>query len=133
MPTVLIVNDDPAFLDALAQVLKMESYTIATATSCLEAVQLADTFGPEIIVSDYEMGEGDGVTFLETLRDRGLCLNVPKFLLSGADTGEIKRRLRAAGLDVPILSKAGSVDRLLQAIRGSAQAQLARPQGLSGR
>jgi CheY-like chemotaxis protein len=124
MATVLIVNDDPEFLDALAQVLKMESYTIATATNCVEALHLADTFGPEVIISDYKMGEGDGVSFLKMLRDRGLCVNAPKFLLSGADTGEIKGRLRAAGLDVPVLSKGESVDRLLQAIRGGAQASV---------
>jgi CheY-like chemotaxis protein len=122
MQTVLLVNDDPDFLEALAQVLDLEGYTIATATSCDDALQLADTLRPQVIVSDYKMGDGDGVTFLERLRDRGSCLNVPKFLLSGSNADEIRGRLRAAGLDVPILSKGDSVDRLLQAMRGSTHA-----------
>jgi CheY-like chemotaxis protein len=120
MPTVLIVNDDPDFLEVLAQVLELEDYAVVCATSCEEALRLAVTCGPQVIVSDFRMRGADGVALLEELRERKLCTDVPKFLLSGSNAAEIRRRLQAARLDVPVLSKADSVDRLVQAIRASA-------------
>jgi two-component system KDP operon response regulator KdpE len=120
MPTVLIINDDPDFLEALAQVLELEDYAVVCATSCEEALRLAVTCGPQVIVSDFRMRGADGVALLEELRERKLCTDVPKFLLSGSNAAEIRRRLQTARLDVPVLSKADSVDRLVRAIRASA-------------
>ena len=119
MRTVLIVNDDPDFLEALAQVLELENYRVASATNCDDALRLVATARPQAIISDFNMRGGDGVTLFEKLRESGLCTQVPKVLLSGSDGAEVRRRVQAAGLDIPVLNKAESVDRLLEAIRES--------------
>jgi len=117
MRTVLIVNDDPDFLDALAQVLELDNYRVASATNCDDALRLVATARPQAIISDFNMRGGDGVTLFERLQQQGLRTQVPKVLLSSSDGAEVRRRLQAAGLDIPILNKADSVDRLLDAIR----------------
>ena len=117
MRTVLIVNDDPDFLEALAQVLELDNYRVASATNCEDALRLVATAHPQAIISDFNMRGGDGVTLFETLRKRGLCTQVPKVLLSGSDGAEVRRRVQAAGLDIPVLNKTDSLDRLLDAIR----------------
>jgi CheY-like chemotaxis protein len=122
MATVLIVNDDPDFLEALSQVLELENHDVVSATSSGEALRLVASCHPQAIVSDFKMRGDDGVAFFQKLRDQRLCWDVPKFLLSGSNEAAVRSRLRAAGLDVPLLSKAESVDVLLQAIREGIQA-----------
>jgi CheY-like chemotaxis protein len=123
MATVLIVNDDPDFLEALSQVLEVENHEVVSATSCGEALRLAVTSHPQAIVSDFKMRGDDGVAFFEELRDRRLCSDVPKFLLSGSNEVVVRNRLQAAGLDVPLVSKSENIDVLLQALRESLRAR----------
>lgn len=63
-PKVLLVDDEPAICKLLGLQLRDE-YDVSTATSGAEALNLLANVGPfAVIVSDYEMPEMDGPTFL---------------------------------------------------------------------
>lgn len=60
---ILIVDDEPNILRALARVLK--HYSITTASCGQEALSLAAVTEVDIVISDYKMPEMDGISFLE--------------------------------------------------------------------
>lgn len=60
---ILLVDDEPNILKALARILKR--YTVTTANSGIEGLLLAKSTEFDIVISDYRMPEMDGITFLE--------------------------------------------------------------------
>jgi CheY-like chemotaxis protein len=67
---VLHVDDEPALLDVTEQFLQQEDERIVveTATSPQEGLTLFEENSFDVVVSDYQMPEMDGLAFLETLR-----------------------------------------------------------------
>lgn len=62
-PKILLVDDDPSILKALARVLK--AYDTTAATSGMEALLIAETTEFQMVITDYRMPEMDGLSFLE--------------------------------------------------------------------
>ena len=60
---ILLVDDEPNILKALARTLK--HYSVTTASSGEEALDLARIQPFDIVFSDYRMPEMDGIQFLE--------------------------------------------------------------------
>lgn len=58
---VLVVEDDDGARWALTELLRLEGFVVAEARHGLEAVTVADTFDPDVIVSDVDMPEMGGV------------------------------------------------------------------------
>ena len=67
---ILLVDDDPEFLDAAERYLEREDDRIEvdTASSPEAGLNLLDEEGYDAIVSDYKMSKMDGLEFLETIR-----------------------------------------------------------------
>lgn len=114
---VLAVNDQPDFLDALAALLSLEGYEVATTTDVKEALLRADDFAPALLIADFDMNECDGVEFLRTLADRRLLPEVPKMILSSAAMDVVRERMRDRGVEAEVMDKNGDVDELLAVIR----------------
>jgi two-component system response regulator MprA len=77
-PSVLVVEDDPETLAAVADALAEEGYRVRRATHGMEALGEIRTQTPDLVVSDVHMpvlGEGP---LLRRLRD----LNLPVVLVS---------------------------------------------------
>ena len=62
--TVLLVDDEPHVLEGLTRVLRKEPYEILTANSAVEAAELLEDNGVDLIVSDEEMPGMSGTEFL---------------------------------------------------------------------
>ena len=52
---VLIVDDDRKILDLLVELLELEGYEIAGAGDGAEALELVQSFDPDVVVSDVVM------------------------------------------------------------------------------
>ena len=52
MSKVLVVEDDPAILDAVAYNLKRDGHEVLTATDGLDGLQLAREAGPDLVLLD---------------------------------------------------------------------------------
>lgn len=64
MPSILIVDDEPLQRDILKTILEDSGYETHTASSGEEAVKIAKTFSPDIILTDLKLGEMNGVELL---------------------------------------------------------------------
>jgi DNA-binding NarL/FixJ family response regulator len=91
--TVLIVDDDPGFGRAAAEMLAARGYrVVGQATTADEAVQECGRLRPDAVLLDVRLPDGDGVTLAETLRAARDQLNI---LLTSTDSGAVApERLR---------------------------------------
>ena len=85
--TVLIVDDDPGFIRAAAEMLAARGYrVVGQATTADEAVQECGRLGPDAVLLDVVLPDGNGVTLAETLRAARDRLNI---LLTSTDANAI--------------------------------------------
>jgi PAS domain S-box-containing protein len=80
--SILHVDDEESFLEISSRFLmKMGAFDISTARSVQEALALMSEKQYEVIVSDYQMPETDGIEFLKILNSQGS--EIPFILFTG--------------------------------------------------
>lgn len=109
---VLIVDDEPHAVSALATILRFEGLAPFEATGGEEALALLDEAKPDVLLLDMEMPGMNGLTLLEHVRER--LPSVPAIVMSGypPENPEIKSALH--NRDVGYLGKPIDVDALLE-------------------
>ena len=68
MTKVLVVDDEPQIVRALRINLSARGYDVSTAASGQEALRVAATVKPEVVVLDLGLPDIDGATVIEGLR-----------------------------------------------------------------
>src|SRR5687768_13151882 len=110
---VLIVDDDPAVLNALRRVFSLEGYEVHTADTGETALELVRRENPDLVVLDIMLPGLDGLSVCQRIRRQSL---VPILMLTARDTVPD----RVAGLDSgadDYLVKPFSTDELLARVR----------------
>ena len=80
---VLIVDDDRKILDLLVELLELEGYEIAAAGDGSEALELVQSFAPDVVVSDVVMPVMGGLELCRRLKEDPRTSYVPVLLISG--------------------------------------------------
>ena len=80
--TILVVDDERAYRDAVADVLRSQGYTVLKAASAADAIKVLDLTTPELIMLDVMMPEVDGLTLLRQLASQPRFLAVPLVMAS---------------------------------------------------
>ncbi len=80
--TILVVDDDPAILATVEEILTSEGYTVATATNGAQALQAIEQTRPALVLLDMRMPVLDGWGFAQGLRTRGVA--VPVLVMTAA-------------------------------------------------
>jgi two-component system response regulator MprA len=68
---ILVVDDEPAILDALAAALEDEEYAVRSASNGQAALTMQSSAPADLIVSDVMMPHLDGHSLVRALRARG--------------------------------------------------------------
>jgi len=68
--SILVVEDDPLMLAALEILLEDEGYQVTTASSGLDAIMLAKNQQFDLVISDVQMAEMDGIETLTNLKQQ---------------------------------------------------------------
>jgi DNA-binding NarL/FixJ family response regulator len=114
---LLIVDDEPNLLRAVAACLKAENYEVSTARSGREALlQLAESV-PDLIVSDIRMPGMDGYQLARQLRGSPRTALVPIIVLSAKDVTADRIECFRAGVDA-YLTKPFEPDELIAVVNG---------------
>jgi two-component system cell cycle response regulator len=115
--TVLIVDDDNDFREALADTLKVEGYQVTDARTGKEALELLDDAVasrralPDLLVLDLLMPTVSGVEVLQQLRETPALADLEVLIVTSANDQMLPVRL-----DLPVAFKT-DVSAVLNAIR----------------
>ncbi|MEG5016439.1 MULTISPECIES: response regulator [unclassified Microcoleus] len=84
-PCIMLVDDEPANLILLEELLLMKGYTTVSALSGHEALSLARASRPDLILLDIMMPEMDGFDVCDRLRNDTTLQTVPVIFLTALD------------------------------------------------
>jgi CheY-like chemotaxis protein len=113
--SVLIVDDEPAFCFAMAEILGLSGHHVQQAHSVSEALGILTGFKPDLILTDIMMPGSDGLAFIRHLRSRSAWQNIPTIAVSAKALLQDRDAAREAGAD-GYLTKPFSAQELQAAI-----------------
>ena len=99
---LLVIDNEPAILDGMKRLLEGWGCQVAIAAGLDAALALQKRSAPDVVIADYHLDHGNGLTAISTLRERSR-LPLPAILLT-ADRSPTVREA-AAALDVHLLNK----------------------------
>lgn len=80
---ILIVDDDPAHSMAVAAYFKTRGFDTAQARDAISAVTIAQQYAPELLILDFEMPAGNGITVYERLTNLKGYADLPAIFITG--------------------------------------------------
>ena len=115
--TILLVDDDHAARQNIARILQIENYTIVQAMDGNEALQLLDRFAPDMILSDLDMPNLEGLQFYQQIRKKLDWITIPFIFLAGPNSLDKIRVGQELGVE-EFLMKPIEADELIRTIHG---------------
>jgi DNA-binding response OmpR family regulator len=108
---VLIADDDPAMVGAVADALERMGFTVARANSGADLVDQFAHDGPfDLIISDISMPWMDGLQTLRSMRTAGVT--APVIVMTALSNDQIPTQVRALGARTRLLRKPFDLDEL---------------------
>ena len=83
LPTVLLVEDDPAALRFYADALRASGFLVQEASSGAQALRSAEADGPSVIVADLGLPDFDGFEVCRQVKLRPYTRHVPVIAITG--------------------------------------------------
>lgn len=83
--SVLIVDDDPDARALVSGALTMLGLAVSEAASAHEALSMFSTLRPDLVVLDYMMPDGDGITVCKSMKSHHEGRYVPVLMLTARD------------------------------------------------
>ncbi len=116
-PKVLVADDERVIADTLTMILNQSGFEARAVYSGEKAVELAQIFQPDMLISDVIMADLNGID--AAIRIRALLPGIKILLFSGqAATADLLEKARAQGYDFEILAKPVHPQDLLNRLRG---------------
>jgi DNA-binding NtrC family response regulator len=113
---VLLVDDEPDFLEVMAERLEARGLTVVSVTSADEALQRIATERFDAVVMDYMMPGTDGLDTLRKLKEDRPELKI--ILLSGYATIEKSAEAKKLGA-LDFMEKPADIDKLTAKIKAA--------------
>jgi len=115
-PVLLIVDDQPLFLQLHANMLRPKGYNIVTAPDAAQGFIEAKRLLPDLILLDVEMPGEDGFALCGRLKADPTTASIPIIMLTATQNQKLNERSFQAGAEATVL-KSMNVDRLLNIIK----------------
>lgn len=116
MSTLLLVDDDEMLARAFAFKLRssISTLTVITASTCDEALRAANRYKPGVLVADYWLPDGDGLSLQKQISKK--LKNIQTIMIS-AYWDEFGRREAETENTLRVLDKPFEVDELIAAVK----------------
>jgi two-component system chemotaxis response regulator CheY len=95
--TILIVDDSRVIREMVREALETDRHQVVEAADGCEALAVADGASPDLVITDVNMPEMDGLSFIRELRQRPRYRLTPILVLTTEGGEPMKRRGREAG------------------------------------
>ena len=115
-PKVLVADDERVIADTLAMILNQSGFHAKVAYTGEKALEMAEDFKPEMLISDVIMGGLNGID--AAIKIRAILPGIKILLFSGqAATADLLEKARAQGYEFEILAKPVHPQDLLAKLR----------------
>lgn len=115
-PKVLIADDERVIADSLAMILNQCGFEARPVYSGEKALEMAQSFLPDMLISDVIMADLNGIE--AAIRIRALLPKIKILLFSGqAATADLLEKARSQGYEFEILAKPVHPQDLLNRLR----------------
>jgi len=111
---LLVVEDDEPFARILRDLAKELGFQCLLASSCEEALTIADEYLPSAVVLDVGLPDNTGLTVLDRLKHSVRTRHIPVHVVSASDYSEAALTMGAVGY----LIKPVSREKLIEALKG---------------
>ena len=98
-PTILIAEDNPANMETMTGYLESRGYRPIEAENGLQAIELARSHQPDIILMDIQMPDLNGFEAIAHLRQIPECANIPIIALTALASPPDRQKCLDAGAD----------------------------------
>ena len=95
--TVLIIDDSSAIRQMVAFTLKTEGYTVVEAADGVDGLAKANAHNIDLVLSDQNMPNMDGITFVKSLRAIPKYATTPILMLTTVHNEDQKAQGKEAG------------------------------------
>lgn len=112
---VLVVDDEPSFCLAIAEILNIAGYEVNRAENVVGAIESLKVQRPDLILTDIMMPDRDGLSFLRQLSSNPDWAGIPAIAVTAKALPEDRNAAFAAGAD-GYLSKPFSAGELKRTI-----------------
>ncbi|MDR5763107.1 chemotaxis protein CheB [Caballeronia sp. LZ035] len=96
---VLLVEDSPDSLQAMADLLSLYEARVSTSTNGTDALRIAEKAEIDLIITDVNLPDMDGYQLVGQLRKFPHCMDVPIVAVTGRPVAQEEARAREAGCD----------------------------------
>jgi len=123
-PVVVVVEDDPAYLQALVRTLNREApdIEIVEATTGVDGLLEIGRMGPDLVLLDYQLPDLNAVQVVERLLDTSKRLTCAVVIVTGGLPASAENDLRQAGVR-NIVNKADGMAVVLEAMQQALRAR----------
>lgn len=97
MKRILFVDDDEDLLAALKIFFRKQGYDVAVTTFCSEGLKILETFHPDLILLDINVGSQDGRLMCRQIKEQAAYEHIPVILISA--NGDALRDYHRYGAD----------------------------------
>jgi len=118
-PRVLLVEDSKFFLKATSTVFEREGFEVITACTGEEALKVAQSNKPDIILLDMMLPRLDGMMVLRLLRNIPGLKSTPVIVLSGNASEKDQAQAKKLGIVDYFLKDATPATELVKLVRKS--------------
>jgi len=74
--SILVIDDDPAVLDTVSDILSFEGYTVERATNGAEGLKRLAQIQPKVVLLDMRMPVLDGWGFARKVKEQGRTVSI---------------------------------------------------------
>ena len=96
---ILVVEDNPLNMELITDILESNSYCVVQAMTGSEAIELAKSECPALILMDIQLPGLDGLTITGVLKDDPATRSIPVVALTAHAMRGDEERARQAGCD----------------------------------
>ncbi len=122
---LLIVDDERDILLVLGEILEDLGFAVVSAWDGEDAVEIADLYKPDVLLTDFRLPGIDGVATIKRVREG--CPQARAILMSGHISAQTRSRAQAEHVD-RILEKPLSIPELVEVLRDRSLRPQSRPQ-----
>lgn len=114
-PRVLVVDDEPSIVDAVATSLRYEGFEVESVTSGRPALAAAQENAPDLIILDVMLPDINGQAVCELIKQDQTMKDIRIICISGMVEEDKIDELRASGAD-DFLHKPVDIDELIRRV-----------------